>query len=240
MIFSKKYPVKILVLGVGGTGGHVVPNLYRLAYSLGDRRFINIILADGDTVEKKNLLRQNFIEADLDQKKAAVLAQRYSSAFGVPVNYIPDFIESEEKLIELLKPISENEIPILLGCLDNNRSRQMCHRVFQTLDNLVYIDSGNGEFTGQIVCGVKKNGKIKLKPICHYYPEMLTDSDKFKSEESCSDAIVTSPQNIMANVMAATIILSYLNGILALGRLDTHRVTFSSQTIHVKPAFIKK
>lgn len=88
MIFSKKYPVRILVLGVGGTGGHVVPNLYRLAYSLKEMRPIDIILADGDTVEKKNLLRQNFVEADLDQKKAAVLAQRYSSAFGVPINYI--------------------------------------------------------------------------------------------------------------------------------------------------------
>ena len=240
MIFSKKYPVKILVLGVGGTGGHIIPNLYRMAYSLKDKRPIDIILADGDTVEKKNLLRQNFIEADLDQKKSTVLAQRYSSAFGVPVNYIPDFIESDEKLTDILKPGQENEIPILLGCVDNNRSRQMCHRVFQILDNLVYIDSGNGEYTGQIVCGVRKNGKTKLNPVCHFYPEMLTDSDKFKSEESCSDAIVSSPQNIMANVMAATILLSYLNGILALGQLDTHRVTFSSQSIHVKPVFIKK
>jgi PRTRC genetic system ThiF family protein len=238
--FLKKYPVRILVLGVGGTGGHVVPNLYRLAYSLKDKRPVDIILADGDTVEKKNLLRQNFVEADLDKKKAAVLAYRYSSAFGVPVNYIPDFIESDEKLAKLLKPSQENEISILLGCVDNNRSRQMCHRVFQTLDNLVYIDSGNGEYTGQVVCGVRKKGRTKLNPVCHFYPEMLTDSDKFKSEESCSDAIVSSPQNIMANIMAATIILSYLNGILALGRLDTHRVTFSSRSIHVKPAFIKK
>lgn len=240
MIFSKKYPVKILVLGVGGTGGHVVPNLYRLVYSLKDTRPIDIILADGDTVERKNLLRQNFVEADLDQKKAAVLAHRYSSAFGVPTNYIPEFIESDERLSQLLKPRQENEIPILLGCMDNNRSRQMCHRVFQALDNLVYIDSGNGEFTGQIVCGIRKNGKTRLNPVCHYYPEMLSDTGKFKSEESCSDAIVASPQNIMANVMAATVILSYLNGILALGRLDTHRITFSSQSIHVKPAFIKK
>lgn len=240
MIFSRKYPVKVLVLGVGGTGGHVVPNLYRLAYSLKDKRPIEIILADGDTVEKKNLLRQNFVEADLDQKKSVVLAHRYSSAFGVPVNYIPDFIENEEKLAELLMPHQENEIPILLGCVDNNRSRQMCHKVFLALDNLVYIDSGNGEFTGQVVCGIKKNGKTKLNPVCHFYPEMLTDNDKFKSEESCSDAIVSSPQNIMANVMAATIILSYLNGILAMGRLDTHRVTFSSRSIHVKPVFIKK
>lgn len=240
MIFSKKYPAKILVLGVGGTGGHVVPNLYRLAYSLRENRTIDIILVDGDTVEKKNLLRQNFVESDLGRHKSEVLAHRYSAAFGVPVNYIPNFIESDERLADILKPATKDEITILLGCVDNNRSRQMCHRVFQSMNNLVYIDSGNGEFTGQAVCGVRKNNRTKLKPVCNYYPEMLSDNDKFKSEESCSDAIVSSPQNIMANVMAATIILSYLNDILALGRLDTHRVTFSSQSIHVKPIFIKK
>jgi hypothetical protein len=108
------------------------------------------------------------------------------------------------------------------------------------MDNLVYIDSGNGEFTGQVVCGVRKNGKTKIKPVCDFYPEMLSDFDKFKSEESCSDSIIANPQNIMANVMAATIILSYLNGILALGSIETHQVTFSSQSIHVKPVFIKK
>jgi hypothetical protein len=124
--------------------------------------------------------------------------------------------------------------------VDNNRTRQLCHQIFLSSDNLIYIDSGNGEYTGQVVCGLRKNGKTRLHPVCHYYPEMLSDNDKFKSEESCSDAMVSSPQNIMANIMAATIILSFLNGILMLGRIDTHRVTFSSKSIHVKPVYKEK
>ena len=37
--------------------------------------------------------------------------------------------------------------------VDNNRSRQLCHRVFCQAKELIYIDSGNGEYTGQVVCG---------------------------------------------------------------------------------------
>lgn len=36
MKFSKERPVKIVLLGVGGTGGYIAPHLYRLLYgSLG-------------------------------------------------------------------------------------------------------------------------------------------------------------------------------------------------------------
>ena len=54
--------VKIVVLGVGGTGGYLLPHLYRIAYAV--KKNIRIIVCDGDTVETKNLIRQNFIEQD--------------------------------------------------------------------------------------------------------------------------------------------------------------------------------
>lgn len=34
MIFSKSRPVKIVLVGTGGTGGYIVPQLYRLLYAL--------------------------------------------------------------------------------------------------------------------------------------------------------------------------------------------------------------
>ena len=34
MKFSQTRPVKIVMLGAGGTGGHIAPHLYRLLYSL--------------------------------------------------------------------------------------------------------------------------------------------------------------------------------------------------------------
>ena len=44
MKFAENRPVKIVMLGAGGTGGHIAPHLYRLLYALerpvwGDRIF---------------------------------------------------------------------------------------------------------------------------------------------------------------------------------------------------------
>ena len=54
MKFSMTRPVKIVMLGAGGTGGHIAPHLYRLLYSL--HRPVRFILCDGDVVEEKNLV----------------------------------------------------------------------------------------------------------------------------------------------------------------------------------------
>ena len=93
MKFSEKRPVKIVMLGAGGTGGHIAPHLYRLLYAL--ERPARFIICDGDVVEEKNLVRQNFTPADLGENKAKVLAERYSSVFGLETEYVPEFIESE-------------------------------------------------------------------------------------------------------------------------------------------------
>ena len=42
---------------------HIAPHLYRLLYAL--ERPVKFIICDGDKVEPKNLVRQNFTEADL-------------------------------------------------------------------------------------------------------------------------------------------------------------------------------
>ena len=146
MKFSQRRPVKVVMLGAGGTGGHIAPHLYRLLYALD--RPVRFIICDGDVVEEKNLVRQNFIPADLGENKARVLAERYASVFGMETEYVPEFIESEERLHRLLKPgtfrmghnwndpVMQEQV-ILIGAVDNNRSRQLCHSVFYEMDELV-------------------------------------------------------------------------------------------------------
>lgn len=101
MKFSKTRPAKVVMLGAGGTGAHIAPHLYRLLYAL--KRPVRFIICDGDVVEEKNLVRQNFIPADLGENKAKVLAERYSTVFGMETEYVPSFVETEERL-----PIYEN------------------------------------------------------------------------------------------------------------------------------------
>lgn len=242
MKFALNKPVKIVMLGAGGTGGHIAPHLYRLLHALD--RPVEVIIADGDIVEEKNLVRQNFISCDLGRNKAQVLAERYASAFGMEIQYIPDFIETEKKLVALLKPrfsyATLETLTILIGAVDNNKSRQLCHNVFNKSDNLIYIDSGNGEFTGQVVCGVRRKGKTYYKPVGEVYPDILEDTDKFPTELSCAEASVSAPQSIAANIMAATAVVSYIYNILVLGNIEVKKVTFSTKSMNLKPVLSGK
>lgn len=231
------------MLGAGGTGGHIAPHLYRLLYAL--NRPVRFIVCDGDVVEKKNLVRQNFIPADLGENKAKVIAERYSTVFGMETEYVPSFVETEARLQELLTPDSWStwsrnhqvliqEQVILIGAVDNNKSRQLCHRVFQMAKELIYIDSGNGEFTGQIVCGIRRGGKTCYPPIGTVYPDVLENTDKFPTELSCAEASVSDPQSIAANITAATTVVDLIYNILALGDSTVRQVTFSTKTVNIR------
>ena len=93
MKYSAAAPVKIIVLGAGGTGGYLIPHLYRIAFA-DDKRNYRIIICDGDIVEPKNLIRQNFVKQDIGRNKAAVLAERYAGAFGIECEYIRVYIRT--------------------------------------------------------------------------------------------------------------------------------------------------
>ena len=243
MKFSLVRPVKAVMLGAGGTGGHIAPHLYRLLYALD--RPVRFIICDGDVVEEKNLVRQNFIPADLGENKARVLAERYASVFGMETEYVPEFIESEERLRRLLEPgifrmghswsapVLQEQV-ILIGAVDNNRSRKLCHEVFLQARDLIYIDSGNGEYTGQIVCGVRRAGKTFYKSVGMLYPEVNDPEDLFPTEVSCAEASVSAPQTIVANLMAATAVVTMIYNILVMGDNTVQQTTFSTRSVNIR------
>lgn len=248
MRFSKVRPVKVVMLGAGGTGGHIAPHMYRLLYALD--RPVRFIICDGDIVEEKNLVRQNFIPADLGENKAKVLAERYSSVFGMEVEYVPEFVEREEKLKKLIspqryrmKPYPAALVPeqvILIGAVDNNRSRQLCHKLFYQVEELVYIDSGNGEHSGQVVCGIRSGGRTFYRPVGGVYPDVLSDTDKFPTELSCAEASVSAPQSITANITAATVVVDMVYNILTQGESRVRQVTFATTSCSVRPTLQKR
>ena len=246
MKFPKSLPVRIVMLGAGSTGGHIAPHLYRLLYAL--ERPVRFIICDGDVVEEKNLVRQNFIPADLGENKAKVLSQRYASVFGLETEYVPAFIEDEARLKALVAPQrcrdqhgypTITEHVLLIGAVDNNKSRQLCHRVFYQMEDLIYIDSGNGEHTGQVVCGIRSGGRTIYRPIGAAYPDVLQDTDKFPTELSCAEASVSAPQSIVANITAATAVVNMVYNILTLGESRVRQVTFATNSVNMRPTLQK-
>ena len=248
MKFPTDRPVKVVMLGAGGTGGYVAPYVFRLLHMLD--RPARFVVCDGDIVEPKNLDRQNFAPADLGENKARVLAERYSTVLGMETEYVPNFIEKLPDLMELIEPKEwelnpystkrAKEMVLLLGCVDNNKTRQLCHQAFHQSEELIYIDSGNGKYTGQVVCGVRRNGRTIRKSIGGVHPEMLKDTDLFPSEISCAEAAQEDPQSIVANVTAATAVLIMVYNILTHGENNALQTDFSTQTIRMQTVLEKK
>ena len=183
------------------------------------------------------------------EKKLQILADPHAGAFGIECEYIPEYIENEARLKGLVRPdfrkpyrnnTAETQRVILIGCVDNNKSRALCHKVFYETENLIYIDSGNGESTGQVVCGVRQKGRTAYKPVGTLYPDILKTGDKFPTELSCAERAASAPQSVTANLTAAAAVTSFLYNLLVAGELNTRYVTFSSSLIAVRAETVKK
>lgn len=233
-------PRSVLVVGCGGTGGYVVSHLARLVHVMNsENRWdkVELILADGDIVEEKNLLRQHFIRPDLGKNKAEALADRYSAAFGLEVSTIAKDLESLDDFAIL----GEKQSPVVVGCVDNNASRQVINEWFLSdgwdrygSSAKFWIDAGNEETAGQIICGFRpprqrpwRGTTFSLPSVVEHYPEVLDGELKFNSELSCAERAASAPQNMMTNVTAATLVMNLLQKLLLKKPLTSHGAVFT-------------
>src|SRR3569832_2511093 len=96
VILATHKHLHLYLVGCGGTGAWLSQTLIRLTKILTTQgRSVSLTLIDHDLVEKANIPRLNFIQADLGLNKAQVLALRYGMAYGVEVMAIPDRFNPE-------------------------------------------------------------------------------------------------------------------------------------------------
>lgn len=224
----------VLLIGCGGTGGYVAPHLVRLR-AVGNIQ--SLCFVDPDIVEQHNLNRQNFVAADLGRPKAEVLAQRYSAAFGVPVEYHVSRINED-----LLNSWYRSSLRrIIISCVDNHHTRSF---LSQWLANMavVWLDAGNELYSGHVSLGYRcydYYGRLVLPSdpihpsefnvplVTDIFPEIL-EADEERPQVSCAERAQTDPQTIAANLTAANIILNYVYA-LASGRpIYSHLVLFDT------------
>lgn len=240
-----------IIIGAGGNGGYFIPQLAR-AVSLANRIATvenrpthSITIIDADDVEDKNLTRQNFLPIDVGGNKAQIMATRYGRAFGLEINYVDEYLVDADMLTGIIN--GNSGIPVIVGAVDNNKTRAILHSVYSKRKNTFYLDAGNEEWAGQVVLGYNSGGqkpqKGNKKPhlfdvpsVCEIYPEILEATDKLPTELSCAERAVSNPQNIFTNMTAANILMGFVNGLLnskeheGVG-LKQHAVTFNAETI---------
>lgn len=236
----------VIIIGLGGTGGYLFPNIARVIYQLNadGRKDIMLTAVDGDIIEHKNVNRQNFFLPDVGKNKADLMTTRHGRLFGEQYGTVKQYIEDEETLEEVI--FQDDRFPIIVSCVDNHKTRQLIHRVYEANpEKMIWVDSGNEHFTGQVVVGYKSDRKVSETPfaeptmfhmpsIIEVFPDILSTESRFNSEISCDEMAVDNIQNIAANITAATQLFIQLNILIGdnaeQGYLTTHMVEFNSKS----------
>lgn len=210
-----KEKLNIHVIGAGGTGGYCIEFLTRLL--AGGEHKIHVY--DGDSVELKNLKRQNFSKDDVDLNKAESLCKRLSNQVLDAPELIPHtgYITSEDDfLAEILLSLEADESLIIVLAVDNVATRKLINKViFEKLVEskvlTVALDSGNDDQGGQVVLyanggvrDVQPFGKSQLgllPSMLQVFPELNNVDDVNPGiEMDCAENAESKPQAMMCNV----------------------------------------
>lgn len=244
--------INLIILGAGGTGGHLFDRVARLAYGMNadpNRPDLHLTLIDGDDVEDKNLLRQNFILDDLGENKAEALAYRYKDQMDVSTKVITEFFTTPDEITALFDP--EADFNVIVGAVDNHYARYLIEQsmaVNKDEFNAVWVDSGNGERFGQvIVSGSEK--VLQLDKIRSFIPDAPSPKSPFElypesfmdfsgtngdvTQLSCELAAISAPQNIATNIIAGDVTFMILNKLFAGEILTCYEYKFDTQDLGV-------
>lgn len=221
----------ITVIGSGGTGTFFLKEFtHFLARNQKAQECIHrLVIADGDVVEEKNLDRQCFVREDVGMNKAALFAdilngamQQYgvSDSFKAKWEAYPNYVTSKDTLKELMRDKDSStyslggtsyssyketltlNIPIIIGCVDNNAARLMMEEVFNVTDNCFLYDAGNEFQTGEVNYAHRLNGKTISYEKSRSFPGMLSGDKRHVTEMSCTELNVSAPQHFITNMTA--------------------------------------
>ncbi|MBP1935130.1 ThiF family adenylyltransferase [Ammoniphilus resinae] len=274
---DKNYTIfKCVLVGTGANGSHFFRGLCQMIRTYLDKEkgrasfHVDLTIVDADRVEAKNIGNQLFDgETDIGEKKVIALADRYGEHYQLDIKRVTEYVKDLDMLRALFTPeeVGKNTqvINILIGMVDNNRSRQLFDSYFfnEEVKDLIWIDAGvegievlnkpEHEYTpedwevvhssgygGQVVAGVKVKGQVLLEPVTRVYRNILEDAATAFPGESCGALIINNPQRCMTNQMAAQIACTYMNNLLYTGTIYTHYVNFNSQHAGSRPVFIKE
>ncbi len=222
--------LRLVQVGCGGSGSWLAPHVARAARMVQEEQGarVRVYYVDDDTVQAKNLRRQNFCEPELGQPKAVALARRYSSAYGVEAVAVAARFKGDPYLRD---SYYSDRLTLLIGCVDNPESRSAisqllpAHRSWSGPSNIFWLDCGNDHATGQVYLGSAASpeglhGALPVPGLCIALPSpalqdprLLIPQPEEDLEEdglSCADIAAQSSQSRGINQAVAAVAASYL------------------------------
>jgi PRTRC genetic system ThiF family protein len=222
--------LRLIQVGAGGTGSWLAPQVARVARMVQDEHGarVRVYFVDDDTVQAKNLRRQNFCEPELGQKKAEALARRCSSAYGVEAIAVAERFNADRLARDSY--YSDN-LTVIVGCVDTAESRAAISRAIPAYryaggpSTIFWLDTGNDHAAGQVYLGSAANpeglrGAFPLPGLCLALPSpalqdprLLVPQPEEEAEDeglSCADFTARHAQSRGINQAIAAVAAGYL------------------------------
>lgn len=200
----------LILAGCGGTGSWLAPALVRIATMLAGKQTINVTFIDPDTVEEKNVYRQNFCRAEVGMPKAQALALRYSASWGTEIAY------RVSRFKDAAGSISNG---IIIGCVDKPAARREIADDIgvRTWRNVYWLDCGNEKEYGQVLFGggLKKEKEVPgycggLPLPSEQAPDIIKDRPEAEPVVSCAEMMALESQGMAINQRMAAEAADYL------------------------------
>jgi PRTRC genetic system ThiF family protein len=222
-----RHPVRVLVVGAGGSGSAIVmglPYLHQAMRVWGHPYGLEVTLMDGDIVSETNCVRQPFSWSDVGQNKATVLINRINLFWGTKWSAQPTCFEETT-----LRSNYDRDPDVLVGCVDTRAARSVIERsVFKRSSHVAYwLDLGNNASSGQYVLGQPLNGRNRrkaerLRTVSELFHEIADATTGEDPLPSCSAVEALERQEPFINQALAASALAMLARLFRYGKLRHH------------------
>lgn len=205
----------IFVIGLGGTGGLLVPKLAKILQGMNK---IDLWLVDGDIVDDGNVKRQPYQQFNVNEKKAIALSRKVASNYNLNIFDYSDYLVGKE-ISNIVSCECYDEVYIL-GCVDNHSTRMILESEHRQIKNSFYIDSANGFTDGSVFITKNLYGVVLGTMRSDIYPE-IKEVDDHPSKVCATEIAKGNTQQFVTNDTMANTIACIVNNFISGGKQET-------------------
>jgi PRTRC genetic system ThiF family protein len=256
-LISPTNPIKVCLIGAGGTGSRVLTELATMNKALTalGHGGVQVTLFDDDIIKIANLGRQRFSRSETGLYKAAALINRCNRFFGTNWKAVTQKFTMNAYSV-LTQEMAAN---IYISCVDTVKARFDIAEIIECIkteaehqrdEPLYWLDFGNSRDSGQAILAtvgeIEQPKSTKYLPvgelafITEEYHDLLWQSEKGDNTPTCSLAEALQNQDLYINGSLAEMGCALLWNLFRDGMIENkgffHNLkNFRTQPIKIKP-----
>ncbi len=236
-------PVKVVLVGAGGTGSQILSGLARINQALRalGGRGLDVTVIDGDQVAESNVGRQMYTPADIGKNKAVVSVTRLNMFFGTAWEAIPAMMTKDTNLYPKLHS------GLLISAVDSGKTRMELGSYARNSKPFYWLDTGNTIDTGQAILGsVQRVRQPKpafpdqLPTVLDLFPDIAEEDRKVYQGPSCSVRDALEKQDLFVNQWVATAALEILWKMFRHACVAIHGGFIDLKTMNARPLLVDR